>query len=354
MYVCIQSILFFFFLLVSNPTFCGSGGGGGNIIYRGDGKMDAMKSDERENFNDSFVEDILHSRSLRNQLETPLIKNNTKNISAFAAAAPQEAENSPVAASSGRQKSPRVSGSGESESSLRGSRRVLQSLFGYALIFINFTFIMASMLLVMSGIVARQNAAVRLCEPCGQVAMSALVFGIILCLFTILGFMWIRQRQMMFLLVYVGYLVVLFIALFALIIAAAVYDRDTQVSVMDPSKFLDAWKRGVNNTKTGRNHDICLLQERFNCSGFRDGCCVAGVCYDAIDPPEWVDAVCPLCPSFPPMSPVVCTDVVYSTVRKNLSGFLVISIFSMVLVVVGILFALLSRSANRLMMSGGV
>ncbi|KEG10618.1 hypothetical protein DQ04_03501020 [Trypanosoma grayi] len=239
------------------------------------------------------------------------------------------------------------------DTSSRYSKEMLQALFGYALIFINFTFIVASMLLIMSGIVARGNAAVRLCAPCGQITLAALVFGIILWLFTIFGFMWIRQRQMMFLLVYVGFLVMLFIALLVLIIAAAVYDKDARVSVMDPSSFFDAWERGVNDTYTGNKYDICSLQERFNCSGFRDGCCLPGECYNASDPPQWVSRVCPKCPPpYPPMTPVVCTDVVYSTVLKNLSGFLVISCFSMVLVVAGILFAFLSRRANRLMMEG--
>ncbi|RNF27124.1 uncharacterized protein Tco025E_00622 [Trypanosoma conorhini] len=310
--------------------------------------MGSTARDERENSIDSFVGDILRSQSLRGQLETPLVANREEDGFAFAAAAPQERNLPSTAAVARGQESFEAADGGRSDSSPRGSRKAFQALFGYALIFINFTFIMASMLLIMSGIVAHENVAVRLCEPCGHIALSAFIFGVILCLFTIFGFIWIRQQQMMFLLVYVGYLVILFIALFALIIAAAVHDRDTQVALMDPGKFLDAWERGVNNTKTGRSDDICFLQEHYNCSGFRDGCCLAGACYSASAPPKWVDAVCPVCPSFPPMSPVVCTDVVYSTVRKNLSGFLAISIFSMVLVLVGILFAFLSRSANRL------
>ncbi|ORC87422.1 uncharacterized protein TM35_000222210 [Trypanosoma theileri] len=232
------------------------------------------------------------------------------------------------------------------------SREILRSLFGYALIFINFTFIVASMLLIMSGIVARGNVAVRLCGPCSRIAWCALILGIILWLFTIFGFIWIRKRQMVFLLVYVALLVILFIALIVLIIIAGIYDRDVRVSVMDPSLFLYSWERGVNDTKNKKNYDICFLQERFNCSGFHFGCCVPELCYNASEPPEWVEQVCPICPSFPPMSPVVCTGVVYSTVRKNMGGFLVIIFFSMILVVAGVLFAFLSRSANRLMSAG--
>ncbi|ESL07362.1 hypothetical protein TRSC58_04948 [Trypanosoma rangeli SC58] len=316
--------------------------------------MDPKEKYESEGSTDSFVGDILRSQSLREQLRLPLITSREKGDCARATAASQGREHPSAAAVSCRQEFSEVTAGGRSDPPLRGSSRTPRSLFGYSLIFINFTFVMASMLLVMSGIVAHENMAVRLCEPCGYIALSALIFGIILWLFTIFGFMWIRQRQMMFLLVYVGYLVVLFIALFVLIIAATVYDRDTQVALMDPAKFMDAWRRGVNDTKMDRKYDICFLQQRYNCSGFRDGCCLAGACYNASDPPKWVQTACPVCPSFPPMSPVVCTDVVYSTVRKNLSGFLAISIFSMVLVAVGILFALLSRSANRLRMAGEV
>ncbi|RNF10545.1 hypothetical protein TraAM80_01470 [Trypanosoma rangeli] len=317
--------------------------------------MDSKEKNESKSSTDSFVGDILRSQSLRDQLRLPLIANREKDDCSHATTTSQGREEPPSAAavSCGREFS-EVAAGGRGEHPLRGSSRTPRSLFGYSLIFINFTFIMASMLLVMSGIVAHDNMAVRLCEPCGYIALSALVFGIILWLFTIFGFMWIRQRQMMFLLVYVGYLVVLFIALFALIIAATVYDRDTQVALMDPAKLMDAWRRGVNDTKADRRYDICFLQQRYNCSGFRDGCCLPGACYNTSDPPKWVETACPVCPSFLPMSPVVCTDVVYSTVRKNLSGFLVISIFSMVLVVVGIIFAFLSRSANRLRMVGEV
>lgn len=221
-------------------------------------------------------------------------------------------------------------------------------LFGYSLIFINFTFIMASILLIMSAVVARENAALRLCARCGNLTIAALVFGVILWVFTIFGFIWIRQRQMLFLLAYVVFLIVLFFALLIIIIFAAVYDRKTRLFIVDPKNFLQSWEEGVNDTFTGKNYDICRLQNLYNCSGFHYGCCVPGKCYNATAPPAWVKKVCPFCPMFPQMSPVVCTDAVYVIVRNNLGGFLVISIFSMVLVVSGILFAFVSRKAMRL------
>ncbi|KAH9578984.1 Tetraspanin/Peripherin [Trypanosoma melophagium] len=323
-----------------------------------------MRGTKKEKCGDSFVDNILND-SIQTDPREPLssqvsrsIRGNTSNtsprviqqVNSWSSYHRRNSNDSQMSDTSGNK------GNYEPMENIdRGSlysKETLRSLFGYALIFINFTFIVASMLLIMSGIVARSNAAVRLCGTCSNIALSALILGIILWLFTIFGFIWIRQRQMMFLLVYVALLVFLFVALIVLIIVAAIYDRDARVNVMDPKLFLYSWERSVNDTKKGENYDICNLQERFNCSGFQFGCCVPEDCYNASEPPEWVEQVCPVCPSFPPMSTVVCTGVVYSTVRKNMGGFLVIIFFSMVLVVAGILFAFLSRSANRLMSAG--
>eukprot|EP00758_Cryptobia_borreli_P012736 Tbor_TRINITY_DN5770_c0_g2::TRINITY_DN5770_c0_g2_i1::g.19713::m.19713 len=58
-----------------------------------------------------------------------------------------------------------------------------QPMFRYSLIFINFSFIVASLLLLMAGVVARENSAVKLCTHCGDVTMVPIVFGAILWLF---------------------------------------------------------------------------------------------------------------------------------------------------------------------------
>jgi hypothetical protein len=221
--------------------------------------------------------------------------------------------------------------------------RRAQSLFRYSLIFINFTFIVAAMLLIMAGVVARENSAVKLCNHCGDLTLVAIVFGIALWLFAIFGFNWIRQRNILLLLVYVAFLVLQSVVLFAVIITAGVFDANTASSANDDTPFLQQWEASVN-VSVGES-PLCDLQRQFNCSGYKFGCCAPGICYNATHPEPWVSAVCPLCNAT--AAPQVCTDIVYDTLRKNLGGFLVISCFSMLLVLSGILLAFLARKVNQ-------
>lgn len=224
-----------------------------------------------------------------------------------------------------------------------GIRRA-QSLFRYSLIFINFTFIVAAMLLIMAGIVARENSAVKLCSHCGDLTLVAIVFGVALWLFAIFGFNWIRQRNILLLLVYVAFLAIQSVVLLAVIITAGVFDANTASSNSDETPFLEQWEENVNTTN-GAESPLCELQKQFNCSGYRFGCCAPGACYNATHPDWWVSAVCPTCNAT--AAPQVCTDIVYETLRKNLGGFLVISCFSMLLVLSGILLAFLARKVNQ-------
>lgn len=221
-----------------------------------------------------------------------------------------------------------------------------QSLFRYSLIFINFTFIVAAMLLIMAGIVARENSAVKLCDHCGDLTLVAIVFGIALWLFAIFGFNWIRQRNILLLLVYVAFLAIQSVTLLGVIITAGVFDanasEDQSSSTSDA--FLSQWETNVNSTPSALQ-SICDLQRQFNCSGYRYGCCTPGPCYNLSSPPFWVPLVCPNC-TVPP-APRVCTTIVYDTLRKNLGGFLVISCFSMLLILSGVLLAFLARKVNQ-------
>lgn len=227
-----------------------------------------------------------------------------------------------------------------------------QSMFRYSLIFINFTFVVASMLLTMAGIVARENSAVKLCRHCGELTMVSIVFGGMLWLFAMFGFNWIRQKNMLFLLVYVAFLLLFLLVLSGVVIAAGVFDADLRSERGTSStNFLGQWELAVlvNETDSGYSA-VCALQKQFNCSGFVYGCCYfnetdpTNNCYNLTangTAPPWVSRVCPICPG--KSAPQVCTDIVFSTLQKNLGGFLVISCFSMALVLLGVLLAVLSR-----------
>jgi hypothetical protein len=225
-----------------------------------------------------------------------------------------------------------------------------QAMFRYALIFINFTFVVAAMLLIMAGIVARENSAVKLCTHCGDITLVSIVFGIILWLFAMFGFNWIRERNILLLLVYVAFLGVMSVVLLGIIIAAGVFDREARDATNN--NFLQQWMFSRNETSDGGLSPLCLLQRTFNCSGFQYGCCAnRTVCYNASTesfPPPWFGEVCPICPGQED-APKICTAIVYETLRKNLGGFLVITCFSMMLVLTGILLAFLSRKVNQSM-----
>lgn len=223
--------------------------------------------------------------------------------------------------------------------------RRAQSLFRYSLIFINFTFIVAAMLLIMAGVVARENSAVKLCDHCGDLTLVAIVFGIALWLFAIFGFNWIRQRNILLLLVYVAFLAMQSVTLFAVIITAGVFDAQASASGTDSAPFLEQWEAQVN-VSSGVS-PLCDLQRQFNCSGYQLGCCTPGICFNTSEPlPVWFNQVCPVCVN-QTAAPTKCTGIVYETLRKNLGGFLVISCFSMLLVLSGILLAFLARKVNQ-------
>eukprot|EP00744_Colponema_vietnamica_P019618 GILI01027783.1.p1 GENE.GILI01027783.1~~GILI01027783.1.p1 ORF type:complete len:296 (+),score=15.74 GILI01027783.1:23-889(+) len=223
-----------------------------------------------------------------------------------------------------------------------------QPMLRFSLVFINFTFIVASMLLIMAGIVARENSAVRLCGHCADLTNVSIVFGVVLWMFALFGFNWIRQRSILFLLVYVAFLLILVLAIMAVILAAGVFDSQIRASLdsaesSDNQAFLNQWKVSISSNDTS----ICSLEAQYNCSGFALGCCGPG-CWNETDTPAWVAEICPTYCGFP-QADRQCTDSVYNTVRRNLGGFLVISCFSMLLIITGIVMAVLSRKVNQLL-----
>lgn len=230
-----------------------------------------------------------------------------------------------------------------------------QPLFRYALIFINFSFVVAAMLMIMAGVVARENSAVKLCGHCGELTTVALVFGILLWIFALFGFNWIRQHNILLLLVYAVFLVLLTLVLIVIIITGGAYDAEAiRAKDSGDSSFLASWVAAVTSNSTQDIQRICDLEVQLNCSGFFYGCCVPGLCFPnvtangtEIPPPVWFDDICPSCPA--PSVPKVCTDEIYSTVRKNLGGFLVISAFSLMLLITGVMLAVLSRKVNLLL-----
>lgn len=264
-------------------------------------------------------------------------------------------------------------------------RRRALGLFRYALLFINSTFVIAALLLITAGIVVHTNDAVRFCGPCSRLAVATLVFGAVLWLLAVFGFVWIRERHILWLLVYVGYLVLLLLALVIIVILGIVFDHDARFPTQDNQGLLEAWERAVNESyldpPTPQAADLCAVQAAYNCSGFFFGCCAPDACYDASSPPVWVRRVCPRCVyndnvtnnnsssedeedgsrgevragvsrSAPDEAeaggpaPQVCTTAIYTTVRKNMSGFLVVTGFAAVLVAAGVLFAVLARQAD--------
>lgn len=250
---------------------------------------------------------------------------------------------------------------------VRGGNAVLirraQNMFRYSLIFINFTFVVAAMLLIMAGIVARENSAVKLCEHCGELTLVSIIFGILLWLFAMGGFNWVKQKYVFLVMVYGSFLIILIFTLVAVIIAAGVFDAQVQDQANSESSaqfYLEQWQTNVRTNTSSGYSSICDLQQKFNCSGFRYYCCVPctgnpsrdpSCCYPLINGtivPANVSSICPACgPSAPPPAPQVCTDIFFAALRKNLGGFLVITCFSLMLVITGILLALLTTRLNR-------
>eukprot|EP00658_Telonema_sp_P-2_P016437 TRINITY_DN16381_c0_g1_i2.p1 TRINITY_DN16381_c0_g1~~TRINITY_DN16381_c0_g1_i2.p1 ORF type:complete len:192 (-),score=35.36 TRINITY_DN16381_c0_g1_i2:168-743(-) len=162
--------------------------------------------------------------------------------------------------------------------------------------------------------------------------------------------MCIRDR-----LVYAVFLVLLTLVLIVIIITGGAYDAEAiRAKDSGDSSFLASWVTAVTSNNTQDIQRICDLEVQLNCSGFYYGCCTPGLCFPnvtangtEIAPPEWFDDICPSCPT--PAVPKVCTDEIYSTVRKNLGGFLVISAFSLMLLITGVMLAVLSRKVNLLL-----
>lgn len=217
------------------------------------------------------------------------------------------------------------------------------AMFRYALLFVNFTFVVAALLMIMAGVVARFNAAVSLCAQCGQLTLASIILGALMWLLALFAFNWIRQRNILFLLGYVAAVLIITVALIAIFIAGIVFDIN--IDNEGHRLFLPQWERDVNrnDTQTGES-PLCRFQATHNCSGFYFGCCQPGVCYNETDPESWVSQVCPECRLAPASQ--MCTEALVSTARHNLGGFVVITFFSILLAVTGIAMAAFARTMN--------
>eukprot|EP00758_Cryptobia_borreli_P012735 Tbor_TRINITY_DN5770_c0_g2::TRINITY_DN5770_c0_g2_i1::g.19714::m.19714 len=176
--------------------------------------------------------------------------------------------------------------------------------------------------------------------------------------FSLFGFNWIRRRNILFLLVYVAFLIILMVTLTVVLITVGAYDSQASEKSTSPDDaFLKTWIKQANSTDpTTGFSPLCQLQAQFNCSGFVYGCCTPEVCYNETSPPHWVSEVCPICPKTPYPASKRCTKVFYSTLTRNLGGFLVICSFSFLLILCGMLLSALSRKLNYLLLdeSSGV
>ena len=244
------------------------------------------------------------------------------------------------------------------------------SLMRYALLFINFTFIVASLLMIMGGIVARTNAAVQLCEHCGQLSLVPVVLGCLMWLTGMIAFNWIRQRQVLFLMFYVGEVILVTLVLLVVFFVGIGIDRATAAKFTDGSgveSWLDRmrqWNQTVEEHHGGGplgEAPLCKLQRDLNCSGYGFSCCWVPdangstapwapdtvPCYNvSAGTPAWVATMCPTCPGTVP-APRVCTDLVKRTVARTLGGFVVTTGFSIALTAVGIVITVVCRQLAK-------
>ena len=220
------------------------------------------------------------------------------------------------------------------------------ALFRYALLFINFTFVVASILMVMAGVVARFNSALALCSQCGKLTLASIILGAIQWLMSLFAFNWIRERNILFLLAYVAAVLVITVCLVGIGIAGTAFSFNLN-DIARQSDFLEQWESDVNTTDSATGYSkLCSVQRDFNCSGFKYGCCDPLECFNgsSVRPP-WASLVCPQCPDV--AAPRICTGAVTETARRNLGGFVVITFFSILLATTGISLAAFARKMTK-------
>jgi hypothetical protein len=219
------------------------------------------------------------------------------------------------------------------------------ALFRYALLFINFTFVVAAILMVMAGVVARFNSALQLCSSCGRLTLASIILGGTQWLLALFAFNWIRERNILFLLGYVGAVLVITLCLVGIFIAGATVSFNLTAE-SNQGDLLEQWEQEVNVTDSNTGESVlCPLQARYNCSGFQYGCCNPEYCFNGTFP-DWAPRVCPECPSQVPGTQL-CTQAITRSAQQNLGGFVVITFFSILLAVTGIALAAFSRKMTK-------
>jgi hypothetical protein len=199
----------------------------------------------------------------------------------------------------------------------------------------------------MAGVVARLSPATELCQNCYRLTLAPIVLGIWMWLLATFAFAWIKQRNILFLLIYGSFLVLIALAILCVIIAAFTFDIVSHTPSAD-SDFVHTWEYRVEEWP----EYICSLQSKYNCSGYYFGCCkgynaslhsVGPYCYGENGTiPSWVKKICsPHCAN---TQAQMCTDVISTTMKKNFGGFLVILFTSMVIIINGLVFVLLVRN----------
>jgi hypothetical protein len=217
----------------------------------------------------------------------------------------------------------------------------------FALLFINFTFIVASLLLAMAGISPLSSPTVTVCKRCGDLAIVTVAFGVLTWMSALFAFYWIKQRNVTFLLLHGG--VVLTVSLGTVAVLISAIAMQSQLNKQDDPNWLDQWETLVRLNTTASTISesvVCNIQSTNNCSGFALGCCNPDHCYNVSDPPEWVRLVCPVgCAATP--STNMCGEQVFTAVKARMGGFIITVVFALVLAVTGMMMTAFVRSINN-------
>jgi hypothetical protein len=225
----------------------------------------------------------------------------------------------------------------------------IQWMLRFALLFINFTFIVASLLMTLAGAIAQNTPTLTICAKCQRLAVAPVVLGLLLWFSGLFAFYWIKQRTVLFLLLHAG--TVLFVTVGILIVVIIGIAFNGTISDFTDEDLLRAWESRRDNQTRSLQSTLCQLQTLNNCSGVKYGCCRPGACFNATAPPAWVAVVCPDCfqdeaKGIAQATKMCKWDVLQRTGAANFEGFIVVLVFAFVLLATGMGLALFVRKIN--------
>lgn len=234
----------------------------------------------------------------------------------------------------------------ESEDQIAAMLRVqVASMLRFALLFINFTFIVASLLMTLAGAITVNTPSLSICEKCQRLALAPVVLGLLMWFSGLFAFYWIKQRTVVFLLLHAG--IVMFVCVGTAVIIITGFVFNGSINRLTEDDLLRAWERRMPNVSATIESPLCVLQNRNNCSGVHFGCCAPGACYNASDaPPAWVGLVCPRCAA-PPVPTMCAWSVLQATTSADMTGFVVVVMLSFVLTITGMGLAMFVRRINN-------